>query len=275
MTQVNAAIDRDCKSGDGRNRDRLLIAMATKKTASSVVPARPPEFTAASLKFLRALARNNDREWFQPRKAEYEAVVRGPMLEVVRRVNEAMMDFAPAHVRPAEKCLFRIYRDTRFSADKSPYKTHIGAWWSREGMEKTSGAGYYFHVSGKEVIVAAGAYMPEKDQLAAIRHWLLEHHEEFRKLLKRPAVRKALDEFDGNALTRPPKGFDPEHAAMDLVRCRQWGLSATLPAEAALEPKFAETVIRGFRLAAPVVDALNTPLVATMAPKKKVLFGLR
>ena len=109
------------------------------------------------------------------------------MLAIIRKVTDAMMDFAPAFVRPAEKCLFRIYRDTRFSANKLPYKTHVAAWWSHQGLEKTSGAGYYFHISAKEVIVAAGAYMPEKDQLAAIRHWLLDHHAEFRKLLQKPA----------------------------------------------------------------------------------------
>ena len=77
--------------------------------------------------------------------------------------------------------------------------------------------------------------MPEKDQLAAIRHWLLEHHAEFRRLLQRPGVRKAFSEFEGNALTRPPKGFPCEHPAMDLIRCRQWGLSTSLPAKAALK----------------------------------------
>jgi uncharacterized protein (TIGR02453 family) len=177
-------------------------------------------------------------------------------------------------VRPAEKSLFRIYRDTRFSSDKRPYKTHVAAWWSHQGLEKTSGAGYYFHVSPKEVIVAAGAYMPEKEQLAAIRHWLLDHHEEFRKLLEKPAIRKTFSEFDGNALIRPPKGFPKEHPALDLIRCRQWGLSATLPSTAALEPGFTGELIRCFQLAAPVVEALNTPIVAALAPRKKVLFGL-
>jgi uncharacterized protein (DUF2461 family) len=81
-------------------------------------------------------------------------------------------------------------------------------------------------------------------------------------------------EFEGNALTRPPKGFPAEHPAMDLVRCRQWGLSTTLPAGTALEPKFAEVLTRHFKLAAPLVDALNTPIVAAIAPKKRVLFGL-
>ena len=126
----------------------------------------------------------------------------------------------------------------------------------------------------KEVIVAAGAYMPEKDQLAAIRHWLLDNHASFRKLLQKPALRKAFTEFEGNALTRPPKGFPCDHPALDLIQHRQWGLSAALPASAALKPDIAATVIRHFKLAAPVVDALNTPIAAALAPKKKVLFGL-
>ena len=117
--------------------------------------------------------------------------------------------------------------------------------------------------------------MPEKEQLAAIRHWLLGHHAEFRRLLQRAALRRTFVEFEGNALTRPPKGFPREHPALDLIQCRQWGLHATLPATAALEPSLAATLIRHFKLAAPVVDALNTPIAATLASKKKVLFGLR
>jgi uncharacterized protein (TIGR02453 family) len=247
--------------------------MATKQKTPSPAAAQP-YFHPEALTFLRNLARHNDREWFQPRKAEFEAELREPMLAVIRKITDAMLDFAPSHVRPAEKSLFRIYRDTRFSNDKRPYKTHIAAWWSHQGLQKTSGAGYYFHVSAKEVIIAAGAYMPEKDQLAQIRHWLLENHAEFRKLLRKPAVRKAFEEFEGNALTRPPKGFPAEHPGMDLIRCRQWGIAATLPAKDALDPKLAATIIRHFRLAAPIVDALNTPIAAASQPKKPVLFGL-
>ncbi|HEY1256662.1 MAG TPA: DUF2461 domain-containing protein [Terracidiphilus sp.] len=231
-------------------------------------------FKPEALKFLRALARHNDREWFTPRKPVFEAELKEPMLAIIRKVNEAMESFAPSFVRPAEKCLFRIYRDTRFSADKKPYKTHVAAWWSHQGMEKTSGAGYYFHIDAKEVIIAAGAYMPEKDQLSAIRHWFLEHHEEFRKLLRTSALRKAFSEFEGNVLSRPPKGFPKEHPALDLIQCRQWGVSATLPSTVALNPGFAAEIIRHFRLATPVVEALNSPLLAALMPRKKVLFGL-
>jgi uncharacterized protein (TIGR02453 family) len=245
------------------------------RAAKSVSTPTPAHLRPEALAFLRNLARHNDREWFAPRKAVFEAELKEPMLAIIRKVTDAMTDFAPEFVRPAEKCIFRIYRDTRFSANKLPYKTHVAAWWSHQGLEKTSGAGYYFHIGAKEVVVAAGAYMPEKDQLAAIRHWLLDHHAEFRKLLQKPAVRKAFSEFEGNALMRPPKGFPCEHPGMDLIRCRQWGLAASLPATEALKPNFAATLIRYFKIAAPVVDALNTPIAAAQAPKRKVLFGLR
>lgn len=247
------------------------MATQSKPQMAAALPCFRPE----ALTFLRNLARHNERAWFQPRKAVFEAELKAPMLAIVRKVNDAMAGFAPRFARPPEKCLFRIYRDTRFSANKAPYKTHVAAWWAAEGMEKTSGAGYYFHVSAKELIIAAGVWMPEKEQLAAVRHWLLDHHEEFRKLINRAAVRKTFEEFEGNALTRPPKGFPAQHPAMDLIRCRQWGLATTLPATEALKPGLAALLIRSFKLAAPVVDALNAPIAATLAPKKRVLFGLR
>jgi len=246
--------------------------MATK--AKPAPAAALPYFRPEALTFLRNLTKHNDRDWFNPRKAIYEAELKEPMLAIVRKITDAMMDFAPNHVRPAEKSLFRIYRDTRFSNDKRPYKTHIAAWWTHMGFDKTSGAGYYFHVGPKDVIIAAGAYMPEKEQLSAIRHWLLDNHEEFRKTLKRPAVRRTFTEFEGDSLTRPPKGFPPDHPAIDLIRYKQWGMSTSLPAKAALEKNLAQTVIKHFKLLSPMVDALNTPIAASLAPRKKVLFGL-
>ena len=241
-----------------------------KPSAAAPAPYLRPE----AITFLRNLAKHNDRDWFNPRKPDFEALLKMPMLEIIRKVTEAMTSFAPNHVRPAEKSLFRIYRDTRFSHDKRPYKTHVAAWWTHTGLDKTSGAGYYFQISPKGVVIAAGAYMPEKEQLAAIRHWLLEHHEEFRKILRKPAVRKTFSEFEGEALIRPPKGFPADHPGMDLIRCKQWGLSATLPAGASLRKDFAKVLTRHFMLLAPMVDALNKPISAAAAPKRKVLFGL-
>ena len=244
---------------------------AKMNPASSAFPYFRPE----ALTFLRNLVRHNDRAWFTPRKAQFEAELKEPMLAIVRRITDAMVDFAPNHVRPTEKSLFRIYRDTRFSSDKRPYKTHVAAWWSHQGLEKTSGAGYYFHVSAKEIVIAAGSYMPDKDQLAAIRHWLLDNHAEFRRLLRSAKVRRTFSEFEGNPLVRAPQGFPCEHPGMDLIRCRQWGLAAELPAKASLKKDIADVVIRYFKIAAPIVDALNTPIAAALAPKRRVLFGLK
>jgi uncharacterized protein (TIGR02453 family) len=232
----------------------------------------PPYLRPEALKFLRGLARNNNRDWFLPRKEIFETEIKAPMLAITRSVTNAMLDFAPDHVRPAEKSILRIYRDTRFSADKSPYKSQVAAWWSRAGLEKTSGGGFYFHVSAKEVTIAAGVYMPEREQLLRIRTWLLDHHDEVRKLLKDRKMRKCFSELDGLMLTRPPKGFPKEHPAMDLILYRQWGVAASLPVEAALEKSFAKVIADHFRLAAPLVEALNTPLVAALKVGRKPLF---
>jgi uncharacterized protein (TIGR02453 family) len=230
-----------------------------------------PHFSQAGLRFLRALKRNNHRDWFHPRKPIYEAEIKRPMLAVIEAVTAAMMDFAPGHVRPPEKIMLRIYRDTRFSSDKRPYKSHIAAWWVHDGMPKTSGAGFYLHVSGVEVEIAAGAFMPDTEQLLAIRRFLLEHHTEYRKLARTLQRRLPQDE-GGEPLTRSPKGFPAEHPAADLFCRKRWGFGVSLPAEAATAPDFAETVAGYFRAAAPVVALLNRPLVSRAERPRRPLF---
>jgi len=224
--------------------------------------------------FLRQLKRNNRREWFEARREVYERELKAPMLALIEKITEGMLDYAPTHVRPAQKSMLRIYRDTRFSADKTPYKTHLAAWWSRVGMEKTSGSGYYLHVSPTELVIAAGVYMPPKDQLLAIRKHLLEHHQEFKRLIETKKLRAKMTLHDPAALSRPPKGFPAEHAAIEWIKWRQWGVIVTLPADPALQPKLAETIGAYFRLSQPLVDFLNEPLLKGREKKKKPLFGL-
>jgi uncharacterized protein (TIGR02453 family) len=224
----------------------------------------PTHFTPEALKFLRALARHNDREWFTPRKSTFERELKAPMLALIEAINHALADFAPDHIRPPHKAMFRIYRDTRFSADKKPYKTHVAAWWVRAGMEKTSGAGFYFHVSPKETVIAAGMYMPSPEQLLAVRRYLLDHHAELRALLSSRKLKGAMQEFEGNRLKRPPRGFPADAPAMDLLLCRQWGVSATLPPELATHPALLQQIVTRFALAAPIVHLLNTPLIANV-----------
>jgi uncharacterized protein (TIGR02453 family) len=234
-----------------------------------------PYFSAEAVKYLRGLKRNNNREWFEARRAIFERELKKPMLAVVERVTDAMAEFAPAHVRPAQKSIMRIYRDTRFSADKTPYKTHVSAWWTRTGLEKTSGGGYYFHFSPTEVVIAAGIYMPEREQLLAIRMQLVERHEELRRLLNDKKLRKVMDiDMDRSALTRPPKGFTADHPGIDLIKQQQWGVLVRLPAEAALGPGLVTEIVTRFRLAAPIVDFLNRPFVQDGEKKKQYIFKL-
>ena len=231
----------------------------------------PTHFTPEALKFLRGLARNNNRDWFGERKAIYERELKAPLLALIEEINGEFVDFAPEHIRPAHKCMFRIYRDTRFSPDKTPYKKHISAWFARQDLEKKSGGGFYFHLSGKEVVIAAGVYMPEREQLLAIRNHLLENHAEYRRLSTNRKLQRLMGDFDGQRLTRPPKGFPKDHPAVDLIACRQWGVSTTLPAEAALQPTLRKQIISRFQAAAPLIEFLNRPLIGHASKPKVTL----
>jgi uncharacterized protein (TIGR02453 family) len=128
-------------------------------------------------------------------------------------------------------------------------------------LQKTSGAGFYLQVSADEVLVAAGVYMPEREQLLAIRRYLAEHHEEFRRIMKGKKLRSLLEENDGMPLTRAPKGFPEDHPAVDLVKNKQWGVSARLPVERATKATLVKDVVERFKAAAPVVAMLNEPLI--------------
>jgi len=246
------------------------------KKSVPVKPSQPaqPYFTQQTLDFMRQLKRNNRREWFEARREIYERDLKQPMLALIEKITQGMMDYAPAHVRPPQKCMLRIYRDTRFSADKTPYKSNLSAWWTRNGLEKTSGGGYYFHLTATEIIVAAGVYMPPKEQLLAIRRHLLAHPAEFKRLIESKKVRAKMTVHDPAALTRPPKGFPADHPAMEWIKWRQWGVTATLPVDLALRPTLAASIGAYFKLAQPLVDFLNEPLLRSLDKRKKPLFGL-
>jgi len=241
--------------------------------AKSSAPAQP-YFTQKTLDFMRQLKRNNRREWFEARREIYERDLKQPMLALIEKITQGMMDYAPAHVRPPQKCMLRIYRDTRFSADKTPYKTNLAAWWTRNGLEKTSGGGYYFHLTATEIIIAAGVYMPEREQLMAIRTFLLDHHLELRRLLNDKKLLRLFTPDHGEMLSRPPKGFPKDHLAMDLLKCRQWAVFARMPAQEALEPDLMKKIAAHFRAAAPLVALLNRPLATAPKEKRPPLFGL-
>ena len=218
----------------------------------------PPE----ALAFFRSLARHNQREWFQPRKHIYDEQVKAPMIELVTELNQAMLEFAPAHVNEADKAIYRIYRDTRFSPDKTPYKTHIAAIFPRRGMQKHGAGGYYFSISHDEIEVGGGIYMPEPEVLLAVRTHIAERHEDFRRIAAASPIKKLFGAVQGEQLSRVPKGFCAEHPAADLLRFKQYLLFARLDPAVATTPKLLPELEKRFRALAPFLDFLNAPLAA-------------
>jgi uncharacterized protein (TIGR02453 family) len=219
-------------------------------------------FPSEGMAFLRSLKRNNRREWFQPRKHIYDEKVRGPMVALVSALTAAMEKFAPDYVREPETAVYRIYRDTRFSPDKTPYKTHVAAIFQRRGLDKHASAGLYFSVSPETVEIAGGVYMPTRDELRAIRLYMVDHHAEFRRIVRGRTLRGLMGELAGAVLTRVPKGFDGEHPSADLVRSKQWLLDIELEPGLAATPKIYEELVKRFRAMTPFVEFLNAPLVA-------------
>ena len=221
-----------------------------------------PGFPSEGVQFFRGLARNNKREWFQPRKAIFEEKVKAPMQELVAALNASLMGYAPEYVTDPAKAVYRFYRDTRFSKDKSPYKQQIAASFRRRGLEQHQGAGFYFAVSHKEVAVGGGIYMPMPETLLAVRNHLAGHHEEFRRITESRTVRKLLGVVQGEQLTRTPKGFPGGHPADDLLRMKQFLLYVELPPDMVTTPRLYREIDARFRAMAPFLEFLNAPLAA-------------
>ena len=220
-----------------------------------------PGFAPEALAFLRELKDNNDREWFTPRKQIYEEQVRLPMIELVRAIHGEMLRFAPQYVGEPAKCVFRIYRDTRFSKNKIPYKTNVAASFRHARAGKHEGAGYYFSVSPDEIEVGGGIYMPAPETLLAVRRYISENHEEFRKTFETPKLKKLMGELYGESAARAPKGFDPEHPAIDLIKRKQFCLFTSLDAKIATTPKICTEVVKRFEAIVPFLEFLNAPLL--------------
>ena len=214
------------------------------------------------VKFFRSLKRNNRREWFQPRKHLFDQHVKTPMLELVSGISAELMKFAPEHATEAKNAIFRIYRDTRFSADKTPYKTHIAASFSRRGNGRLGAGGFYFSVSPETIEVAAGIYHPDRDVTLLVRNHIAENYEELNRILADKKAHKLAGALQGDALTRSPKGFDPAHPAANFIKMKDWILDVTLEPSLATSPKLQGEIVARFRAMAPLLHYLNRPLIA-------------
>jgi uncharacterized protein (TIGR02453 family) len=216
-----------------------------------------PGFPKEGLAFLRELKKNNSREWFQPRKEQYETLVRAPMIALIEALNRDMRGFAPEHVDEPKKVIYRLYRDTRFSNDKTPYKTHIAAVFPRRGQDRHSGAGFYFAVSPEHLDIGGGVYMPQPAALYAIRERIAANPAAFRKLIAAAPVKKLLGTLDGEQLKRVPKGFDPDHPAADLLRYKQFLLFTRLDGSIAATPGVFREVRDRLKAITPFCNFLN------------------
>src|SRR5262249_9955984 len=182
------------------------------------------------------------------------------MEELVAALNGELVRFAPEHVTDAKKAIFRIYRDTRFSADKTPYKTHIAAAFSRRGPGLVSAGGFYFSVSNDQVEIAGGIYHPLPETMLLVRTYIAAHHQELRRILADRKTRKLLGDLQGDELTRAPRGFDPEHPALDLIKKKDWILDVSLDPGIATTPRLYTEILDRFRAMAPFIQFLNRPL---------------
>jgi uncharacterized protein (TIGR02453 family) len=217
-------------------------------------------FTSKTLSFLRSLKRHNDREWFRARKEDYERHVRGPMVELIGRLAVDLRPFAPEMVADPKRSLYRIYRDTRFSDDKTPLKTNAAAVFPPRGFPRHEGAGFYVEIAPGWVWMGGGLYMPPPRSLYAIRERIAQSHPKLQRVVKAREFRRVLGELQGDQLTRVPRGYLKDHPAGEYLRYKQFlGFREFEPGFATSE-RFYPELLRTFKALTPLVRFLNTAI---------------
>ena len=213
-------------------------------------------FTSDTLAFLRALARNNNRDWFRARADQYERHVKRPMAAVIERLGEEFRELAPELMADPKKSLYRIWRDTRFSPDKRPLKTNIAAVFPHRLGNRHTSAGLYFEISPKWVFAGGGLYMPERADLVKIRAHIASGPGEFRRLASARPLKK-IGGVRGDRLTRVPRGYAADHPAAEYLRLKHFLGFSEWPPELATSPKFWPELLATFSAVMPLVRYLN------------------
>lgn len=216
----------------------------------------PAPFTLKTLTFLRALKRHNDRVWFHAHKDDYETHVKGPMVGAIERLGREFRAFAPDLMADPRKSLYRIWRDTRFSEDKRPLKTHVAAVFPHRHGQRHSSAGLYLEIAAGWVFAGGGVYMPEPPSLHRIRTRIADDPEAFRAIAESRALKK-MGGLQGATLTRVPRGFPADHTAAAHLKYKQFMAFREWPPELMTSPRFWPELIGTFRAVAPLVAYLN------------------
>ena len=222
--------------------------------------ARFPCFPQEGLQFLRSLKRNNRREWFQERKAAYEEFVRTPMEAIVDAIAPEFERIAPDLMASHKVSMYRIYRDTRFSKDKTPYKTHVAAVFPPKGMAKHQGAGLYFHIAPAEFFIGGGLYSPDPKDLQAVRERIAGRFRQFESIVRAARFRKIFGDISGTQLARVPQGYAKDHPAADYLRFKQLLASRSLPVATVTTAQFGTTLLDTFQTLYPFIAFLNEPI---------------
>jgi uncharacterized protein (TIGR02453 family) len=220
-------------------------------------------FTPRTLSFLRSVKRHNDREWFRARRDNYERVVRAPMAAVVERLAMDFQAFAPELIASPKHSLYRIYRDTRFSADKRPLKTHAAASFPHRRLPRHQGAGLYFEVATEWVWIGGGMWAPEPPLLLRVRTHIVDTWPELETTIRRRSFRQRLGDLRGDKLTRVPRGFSAGHPAAERLKHYRFIAGREFPAAFAHDRAFYPTLVATFKALMPLVRFLNEPLLET------------
>jgi uncharacterized protein (TIGR02453 family) len=226
-------------------------------------------FPKEGIAFLQKLKRNNNREWFEKHKTDYETFVKLPMQSLIASLQPYFDRFAPEFDANPKRSLFRIYRDIRFSKDKTPYKTHVAAHFVIRGKPKgIEGSGYYLHIEPGEIFLGGGIYMPDGDQLKKIRRAIAAKADDFLSIIEKKNFKKRFGKLEGERLQRVPQGFEPDHPMAEWLKLKQFFVGVTLPEQKCFSELFPETIADIFEDAVPLVRFLNNAMGYTVSPSR-------
>ncbi len=214
----------------------------------------PVYFTPDLFKFLTRLKRNNNRDWFLAHKEEWETGVRQPVLRFITDFAAPLSGISThlvADPRPSRGSMFRIYRDTRFSGDKRPYKTHVAMRFSHRGKDVHS-PGFYLHLEAGGCFAASGLWHPEPPTLLQVRNAIVARPKEWR------AVRKLLNWDDAGKLRRPPRGFAADHEFVEDLKLRDLGTAINFTERQVCSASFMATFVAACRAMSPVAAFLSS-----------------
>jgi uncharacterized protein (TIGR02453 family) len=218
-------------------------------------------FTPDTFRFLKDLNKNNDREWFAANKKRYEEHLKDPALRIISAFAPELKTISP-HFMATPRSLFRIYRDTRFAKDKTPYKTHVGLHFRHDRSKDAHAPGFYLHVEPGSSFLGVGIWHPDGQALRAIREHIVEEPAAWKRASRAKAF-QATFELAGDRLKRPPKDFDPDHPLIEDLKWKDYIGIAELRDSFVTDPKLPKALGKTFKAGTPFMrflcDALAVP----------------